>query len=285
MNNQKNASIIYFDDKVDLSKIKHVVFDMDGTIYKGKILFPYTKSTFDALESMGIGYTYLTNNSSTSAKDYLQKITKLGLKGKDDNIFTSSLATLYYLRQHYPDVKSIYVLGTESLRQEFTEFGYKMITEYDEEEPEMIIVAFDTTLTYDRLCKGTYWVQQGKPFIATHPDTVCPTDKQTVLVDCGAVCALIKDVTEREPEAIPGKPSPEMLQGIMARYNLQKDEIAMVGDRLYTDLEMARRAGIVGVLVLTGEATLETLAESGMQPELVLDNISTLAQLLKESRQ
>jgi len=280
----QNQSVYYRNPNTDLKRIRHVVFDMDGTIYKGKILFPYTKSTFQTLESLGIGYTYLTNNSSKNAKDYFQKIKNLGLNGTNDNIFTSSLATQFYLRKHHPDKKTVYLIGTESLRQEFEEFGYRVLSGTEDDEPDLVVVAFDTTLTYERLCKGTYWIQQGKPYIATHPDTVCPTDQPTVLVDCGAVCALIQDVTGRVPEAIPGKPDPAMLQGIMERYRLEKDEIAMVGDRLYTDLEMARRAGVVGVLVLTGEATLEDLEKSDLQPELVLDNISTLGHLLTEAK-
>lgn len=275
----------YLNPMVDLSKIKRVAFDMDGTIYKGGTLFPYTKDVFETLEKIGVDYTFLTNNSSKSAKDYLTKILKLGLKATPDNITTSASATFFYLKQHYPDVKKIYVLGTASLREEFEDHGYTMIDEYNEQdEPELVVVAFDTTLTYDRLCKGTYWVGQGKPYIATHPDTVCPTDLDTILVDCGAVQALIKDVTGREPEAVPGKPDKDMIGGIMDKYGLKKDEIMMVGDRIYTDMEMARRAEIPGVLVLTGEATLETLKESGLTPELVLDNISILADLLVQAK-
>ena len=275
----------YLNPTVDLSKIKRVAFDMDGTIYKGGTLFPFTKRVFETLEEIGVDYTFLTNNSSKSAKDYLAKILKLGLKATPDNITTSASATFFYLKQHYPNVKKIYVLGTASLREEFEDHGYYMIDEYNEkEEPELVVVAFDTTLTYDRLCKGTYWVGQGKPYVATHPDTVCPTDLDTILVDCGAVQALIKDVTGREPEAVPGKPDENMIGGIMDKYGLQRDEIMMVGDRIYTDMEMARRAKIAGVLVLTGEATLDTLKESGLTPELVLDDISVLADLLVKAK-
>ncbi len=275
----------YLNPTVDLTKIKRVAFDMDGTIYKGGTLFPYTKGVFETLEKIGVDYTFLTNNSSKSAKDYLKKILNLGLKATPDNITTSASATFFYLKEHYPTVKKIYVLGTASLREEFVDHGYTMIDEYNEQdEPELVVVAFDTTLTYDRLCKGTYWIGQGKPYIATHPDTVCPTDLDTILVDCGAVQALIKDVTGREPEAVPGKPDKDMIGGIMDKYGLKKDEIMMVGDRIYTDMEMARRAEIPGVLVLTGEATLETLKESGLTPELVLDNISVLADLLVQAK-
>ncbi len=275
----------YLNPTVDLSKIKRVVFDMDGTIYKGKTLFPFTRDVFATLDRIGIDYTFLTNNSSKSAKDYLTKILNLGLTATPDNIATSASATFFYLKQHYPEVKKIYVLGTASLREEFVDHGYTMIDEFNEtEEPELVVVAFDTTLTYERLCKATYWIGQNKPYVATHPDTVCPTDLDTILVDCGAVQALIEDVTGRRPEAVPGKPNKDMIEGIMDKYGLKNDEIIMVGDRIYTDMEMARRAQVPSALVLTGEATLETLKESGLTPELVLDNISVLADLLVKAQ-
>lgn len=275
----------YINPTVDLAKIKHVAFDMDGTIYKGGTLFEFTPGVFETLEKLGIGYTYLTNNSSKSAKDYLKKILSLNLKATPDNVSTSATATYFFLRKNYPNVKKVYVLGTASLREEFAEQGYTLIDEYNEkDEPDLVVVAFDTTLTYDRLCKATYWIGKGKPYIATHPDTVCPTDQETILVDCGAVQALIENVTGRKPEAVPGKPDPATIGGVMDKYGLERDEIMMVGDRIYTDLEMARRAKIPGVLVLTGEATLETLKEAGWTPELVLDDISVLADLLVEAK-
>ena len=283
--NLNEHPVHYLNPTVDLTRIKRVVFDMDGTIYKGGTLFPFTKDVFETLERIGVEYTFLTNNSSKSAKDYLKKILNLGLKATPDNISTSATATFFYLKQHYPKVKKVYVLGTASLREEFADHGYTLINEDNEtDEPELVVVAFDTTLTYDRLCKATYWIGEGKPYVATHPDTVCPTDKPTILVDCGAVQALIADVTKRRPEAVPGKPDAAMIGGILDKYGLQADEVMMVGDRIYTDLEMARRAKVVGVLVLTGEATLETLKESGLTPELVLDDISVLRDLLVRAK-
>lgn len=276
-------SVVYQSPEADPGLVRHVAFDMDGTIYRGSRLFPYTKSVLETLERLHIGYTYLTNNSSRSVSDYFEKIKKLGLPGSIDNIYTSSSATLDWLRGEYPDLQKIRLLGTDSLKEEFRLHGYTVIDGESEEKPELVLVAFDTNLIYSDLCKTVWWVQQGLPYVATHPDLVCPTDRETVLVDCGAVCALIESITGRKPQAIPGKPSPAMLTGLMKRHQLSPKQMVMVGDRLYTDLEMARRAGVIGVLVLTGEATLETLAASSVRPDFVLDNIATLADILENS--
>lgn len=267
-----------------LAAIRHVVLDMDGTIYSGNTLFPYTREAFEIFEQLGISYTYLTNNSSRSAKDYLDKIRGLGLKGNEDNIFTSSLATLAYLKKRYPDVRSLLLLGTESLKREFREAGYRLVSEEDDREPDMVVVAFDMSLSYRPLCRAAWWIKQGKPYIATHPDLICPTDQPTVLVDCGAICDCLASVTGRRPDRIPGKPDRAMIDGIIEKHELRPEEVAMVGDRLYTDLEMARRAGVVGVLVLSGEATLEDLQKSVLDPEVVVDDILVLARCLQRSR-
>jgi len=267
-----------------LARIRHLVFDMDGTIYRGKTLFSYTKAAFDLLERCGISYTYLTNNSSISTKDYLVKIRQLGLSGNEQNVYTSSLATLDYLRKVFPNVQSLYLLGTDSLKTEFVEAGYRIIDENDEEEPELVVVAFDTSMVYNRLCKAAWWVKQGKPYIATHPDAVCPTDLPTVLIDCGAVCDCIASATGRKPDRVLGKPDRSMIDGIIEKHGLAPHEIGMVGDRLYTDIEMARVAGIVGVLVLCGEATLDDLKNSHLDPEIVVDNILTLAQSIEKAK-
>jgi NagD protein len=265
-----------------LKKIRHIALDMDGTIYCGSTLFPFTIKTLEQFGKLGIGHTFLTNNSSKSVDAYIEKLREMGIKSNRDNMFTSTMATLDYLRDKYPNAKKLFVFGTESLRKEFEQEGFTVIRENDNAEPELVIVGFDTTLTYDRMCKAAWWIKQSKPFIATHPDWVCPTDQPTVLVDCGSVCAALTAATGVKPEAVLGKPDPCMLTGILKRHNLQPDELAMVGDRIYTDMAMAEKAGAFGVLVLSGEAALKDVETSRINIPLVVKNISELAQLLNE---
>jgi NagD protein len=264
-----------------LSDIRHLVFDLDGTIYRGQTLFPYTLESLEILESCGVTYTYLTNNSSISAKDYLQKIRRLGLCCREDNLYTSSLATIDFMRSNYPNLSTIYLLGTESLKMEFIDAGYRVIFGDEPDEPEAVVVAFDTTLTYAKFCKAAWWVKRGKLYLATHPDLVCPTDLPTILIDCGAVCKCIASVTGRIPDQILGKPNRLMVDGIVQRYKLNPNEIGMVGDRLYTDIEMARRAGIIGILVLSGEATQADLEKTDQTPTFIFNTILDLAQEIK----
>ena len=245
-------------------------------------MFPYTKAFLARLDDMGIGYTFLTNNSSKSVEAYLEHLKKMGIETTRDRMYTSSLATIDFMKSSHPDIESVYILGTPSLKEEFAANGYKVME--DDDEPDAIVAGFDTTLTFAHLCQASWWVEQGKPYFATHPDLICPTNLPTVLVDCGAVCAAIESATGRKPDAIPGKPDPAMLQGIMARHGLQPSEMAMVGDRLYTDVAMAHNADAVGVLVLTGEATAADAKAADREPDFVLESIEVLGNKLAEAR-
>ncbi len=185
----------------------------------------------------------------------------------------------------------MFVLGTPALRQEFAENGFDLHEPTGERdahgdgaEPDGVIVGFDTTLDYKRLCRAAWWISRGKPFLATHPDAVCPTDEPTLLPDCGAICKLLAHATGVEPEAVLGKPSPAMLYGAAARVGVAARDIAVVGDRLYTDVALAQAAGAVSVLVLSGETTRERALAAERPADFVLENVMELAELLAVAR-
>jgi HAD superfamily hydrolase (TIGR01450 family) len=268
-----------------LKNIRHVALDMDGTIYSGGTLFECTRPFLSLLGGLGIGHTFLTNNSSKSAKDYLAHLQKLGIPAAPDQLYTSTQATIEHLQEHLPAVRRLFVLGTASMRGELAAAGFTITADSPTDEPEAVIVAFDTELTYSRLCRTAYWISKGKPYIATHPDRVCPTDQPTVLVDCGAVCAALKEAAGRAPDVVLGKPDPCMLRGILHRHALAPEQLAMVGDRLYTDMAMAHRAGALGVLVLTGETTAAAAARHNPAPDLIASGLDEFGERLRGARQ
>jgi NagD protein len=267
-----------------LRDIRHVALDMDGTIYKGGTLFACTLPFLARMKALGIGYTFLTNNPSKSSADYLAHLRKMGVAATADELYTTAQATVDCLRTKYPQVKRIFALGTASMLSQFTDAGYVLTQDDPADVPDAVIVGFDLTLAYARLCRAAWWIQQGKPFIATNPDRVCPTDQPTVLVDCGAICALLETATGRGPDVVLGKPDPAMLSGIVARHGLRPGQIAMVGDRIYTDILMAHRANALGVLVLTGEATAQDAAHAQPPPLLVVPSLAELGELLAAYR-
>ncbi len=266
------------------SKIKHVALDMDGTIYMGSTLFDFTIPFLNTLTANGIGYSFLTNNPTKSQEDYLKKLEKLGIHATKDEMYTTAIATIDYIKVHFPNARRLFILGTPSMIAEFERAGFVSVADDPAERPDVLVVAFDMTLQYSRLCRAAWWAKQGVPYIATNPDKVCPTDQEVVLVDCGSICRCIEYATDRRPDIVIGKPNPDMLDGIKNRYGLDASEIAMCGDRIYTDVAMAHNAGALGVLVLSGETTLETALSSDPQPDITALNIAEFAELLLESK-
>ena len=264
-------------------RIRHVALDMDGTIYMGKSLFPWTKRFLSDLTEMGIGYSFLTNNPSKSIADYLHKLETLGIEATREEMYTTALATIDYIRSHYPTAKRLFLLGTPSMISEFEAAGFESTADSADDVPDVVVAAFDMTLTYPRLCRAAWWASQGIPYIATNPDRVCPTDQPVVLVDCGSICKCLEHATGRTPDIVLGKPDPNMLTGIKERFGLRADEIAMVGDRIYTDVAMARNAGALGVLVLSGETTEEVASAADPQPDVTALSLKEFGELLKEA--
>lgn len=267
-----------------LRKLRHVALDMDGTIYMGRTLFPFTIPFLEKLDRLGIEYSFLTNNPSQSINDYIAKLHRMGVPCKDEQMYSTTTATIEYLKVNYPNAKRLFLLGTPSMIQQFEDAGYISCKDSANDVPDVVVAAFDKTLTYSRLCRCAWWISRGLPYLATNPDWVCPTDEPTILVDCGSICACLEGATGRRPDLVIGKPNKEFLLGILNRRGLKPEEAAVVGDRIYTDVQTALNAGSCGVLVLSGETTLETALAAKEPPTITCKDIEEFGNLLEEAR-
>ena len=258
---------------------KLYLFDMDGTLYLGDRLYDFTLDLLDALKKTGRQYLFMTNNSSKSVEDYVKKLEKLGISATREDFMTSSQATAYYLHRHH-EGKTLYVCGTESLKEELRMEGFTVTTDLD--EVECIVMGFDTELTFQKLHDVSYLLltRPDLPYIATNPDYVCPTEFGSV-PDCGSVCDMIFNATKKRPLVI-GKPSPLMPELAMEKLGVSREETCVVGDRIYTDVKSGLNAGITGILVLSGETTREILAESPDRPHLVLEDASEILEAIAQ---
>ncbi len=263
-----------------LQPLVHLVLDVDGTLALDDNLFPTTNQFIEILHDLGMSFTIITNNSSKSRPAHCHRLRRMGLEISDDQILVSTQATLRYLKESHPQVKRLFVLGTPGLQEEFSDAGYTICDHRVEDEPDAVIVGFDMSLTYERLCRAAYWIKNGKKYFATHPDYVCPTDQPTVLVDCGSIINCLKAAAGREPDAILGKPNPQMLEVIRQKHGLGKSQIAMVGDRLYTDMAMAHAAEVASILVLCGETTRDQAESVQPSPDIVVSDPGELGNLL-----
>jgi HAD superfamily hydrolase (TIGR01457 family) len=270
-NTMENSN--FFDQS--LTEIHCFLLDMDGTFYLGEKLFPWSLKFINTINRLDIDFLFLTNNSSKTGRMYAEKITRMGLPISEKKVLTSGEATAIYVQEKFPD-SSVYVVGTSSLVGEFTERGIFI----DEVNPDVIVLGFDTTLTYKKMHKLCDFARAGLPFIATHPDINCPIENG-FMPDIGAMLAFIKSSTKREPDVIVGKPNRMIAEVAAQKLNLPLRNLAIVGDRLYTDIALGQKAGIQSILVLSGETTKEDLAMSPYQPDHVFAHLGELADRLE----
>lgn len=260
-----------------IAGMKLFLFDMDGTLYLGNRLYDFTVELLAEIRRTGGRYLFMTNNSSKSVADYINKLAKLGIEATREDFITSSQATAYYLKKHH-NGQILYVCGTNSLKEELRSEGFT-VTE-NAPDAQCIVMGFDTELTFKKL-EDVSWLLLTReiPFIATNPDLVCPTEFGSV-PDCGSVCQMIFNATGKRPVVI-GKPSPLMPELAMERLDCSKEETCVIGDRIYTDVKSGLNAGITGILVLSGETTLQILEESSDKPHFVLKDASEILDVLK----
>jgi 4-nitrophenyl phosphatase len=256
-----------------LRQIETFMLDLDGTFYLGDQLFPWSLGFLERLTQLGKSFIFVTNNSSRNAAYYLDKLTRMGVDLQMEQVFTSGEATRFYLKQAGYS-REIYLLGTPDLEAEFQNDGFTLTSM----NPGAVVLGFDMTLTYQKLQVACALIRQGVPFIATHPDFNCPTPEGPI-PDCGAMIALIAASTGVKPKII-GKPNAEMVEALCFKFGLEREKVAMVGDRLYTDIAMGQQAGITAILVLSGETQPEDLEGSAFVPDIIAADLGELGRWL-----
>jgi HAD superfamily hydrolase (TIGR01457 family) len=257
-----------------MKPISSVILDMDGTFFLGDALLPGALELIEWLNQQKIQFTFLTNNTSKGKPAYVAMLTRLGVRQEDALIYTAGDATISYLKSNYPG-KKVYLVGTESLRSNFREEGILLV----ENDPEVLVLGYDTELTYQKLVDFSIYLRRGLPYIATHPDLNCPSPIGP-LPDIGSFMALIETSTGRIPDVVLGKPNPGIVQELAKGWGVKVSEMLMVGDRLYTDIALGKTAGVKTALVLTGETKREDLKNALFQPDIICENLTDLLQYL-----
>ncbi|MDO8685659.1 MAG: HAD-IIA family hydrolase [Clostridiales bacterium] len=294
-----NASNI--DPKVFLKGKKLFVLDMDGTFYLGEQLLPGALDFTRKATECGINFLFFTNNSSKSGEVYREKLMKMGLPAEKAVVMTSGDVTIDFIKENYPDSK-VLLVGTPPLEESFKKAGIRLffpeinyhhykqnviiqnISNHDiihqdrlhEDIPPnlIVVIGFDTTLTYEKISMTCRYIREGAPFIATHMDLNCPTE-DGFIPDCGSMCAMITASTGVKPRHL-GKPFPETVLAIERFTGVSAHEMVFVGDRLYTDIATGRNNGAGSILVLTGETTEEDLRVSVIKPDLVYPSLGNI---------
>ena len=266
---------------------KASVCDLDGTLFMGPDpIRPAVDFVIRNTRSGRFRYYYLTNNTSKCPGEYLKKISGANIPVTPEQILTPLITLEAYIREK--GYKSVFLLAGEKVTAHLAERlkDAGVTFEYSPEENELIALTYDKELTYDKLAKATsLWNMRNVPpspmcpvrtknqapvdFVATHPDMCCPSERGPI-PDIGGMMRFLEITNGMKPSHVFGKPSPTLLAPVLAQF--RPEEIAVVGDRLYTDKAIADNAGVDFVCVLSGETTPEDLKNyTGTPPAIVVE--------------
>ncbi len=256
-----------------LSDIDAVFLDLDGTIYLGNELIPGALAFLSRCDERGVKRFFLSNNSSRSVNQYVAKLQGLGIPANSEDVLLSTHDLLSWLSAN--EISETWLVGTEGMREMMENSGVSTASD----NPQYVVLGYDTEITYEKIATASIHLHKGVPMVASHPDMVCPSPDGG-LPDTGAYMAMFEATTGVRPVHICGKPEPGMILHKIEALDLIPERCAMVGDRLYTDMAMATRAGVQGVLVLSGEANSEDVValSSGAEqmPTLVVESVDSL---------
>ena len=252
-----------------LDGIDAIFLDLDGTIYLGGEPIEGALDFLERLKQRGIRRFFLSNNSSKSVSQYLEKLTSMGIPATEQDILLSTHDLLSWLKKE--GITETYLVGTGGMREMLEDDGIRTRAQ----SPQYVVLGYDTEINYEKLSTASIHLHRGVPMVASHPDIVCPSPDGG-LPDTGAYIDLFEATTGVRPVHICGKPNPGMILHKIVELGLRPDNCAMVGDRLYTDIEMAERSGVHGILVLSGEATMSDASQAIQKPSLIVDSVASL---------
>lgn len=276
----------------DITKKKAFVCDLDGTLFMGPDpIKPAVDFVIDSTVSGRFGFFYLTNNTSKTPEEYMKKIAGAEIPVSPEQILTPLITLEAYIREK--GYKSVYLLAGEKVKAYLTErlADAGVAFEYDPEKNELIALTYDKELTYAKLADATsLWNMRNVPpspmcpvrtvnrtpvdYVATHPDNCCPSERGPI-PDIGGMMKFLEITNGMKPSRVFGKPSPTLLKTVLDRF--APEEIAVVGDRLYTDKAIADNAGVDFVCVLSGETTREDLAKyTGSEPAITVETFNLI---------
>lgn len=251
-------------------KIKAVISDMDGVIYRGKELVPGAKDFIKRLIDTKMKFLFLTNNSEQTPIDLLRKLEAMGVEGlTEENFITSAMATAIFLHEQKPK-GTAFVIGGGGLINELYKAGFSI----SENKPDYVVVGKTSSYNYDMIKKASKLINNGAKFIATNPDMIDPIEGGFEPA-CGALLAPIERSTGKIPYIV-GKPNALMMTIAKNKLGVHAAEALMVGDRMDTDIVGGMEIGMRTCLVLSGVSTKESIEEFPYRPDHIFNNVGEI---------
>ena len=252
---------------------KYFLIDLDGTINLDDNMIEGADEFLNKIIESGRDFYFFTNNSSNNAEVCAKRMAKIGYPVSEDKVIVSSHVTTDFLLRHRKG-KTVYLLGNDRLTSDMKKAGIVLV----QDNPDIVVLGLDTTLTYDKLFKASKFISTGSEYIITHPDLNCPTSSGFI-PDVGSLSKVLEAATGKTP-LVMGKPTTMAVDYITNKLGCTKDEIAFVGDRLETDIAIGYYHNFPTAFVLSGISTEEDLAKSDIVPSVVAQSVKDLVKYL-----
>ncbi len=262
-----------------LRNIQGLISDMDGVLWRGREPMPGLIEFFAFLRQANIRVALATNNASKTSLDYVQRLAGMGVQVSRAEILCAAEVTAEHLATIMPGAR-IFVIGETPLEHALAERGLVVVPE-DAAQADAVVVGWNRNLTWNKLARATQLIRGGARFVGTNADRTWPSE-DGLLPGNGANLAFLQAATDVEPLII-GKPGKAMFDQALARVGLDATSVAMLGDRLETDIEGGYRAGLMTIFVCSGVHTRQEAERYPAQPDLIFENIAELTRVWQEA--
>ncbi len=247
--------------------------DMDGVLLGPNGLIPGADTFVERVRERGHGLQVVTNNSLFTPDEIVERMAKVGLSMRPEEIWTSAMAAASYVSDGTRATR-VFAIGRPAIHDALSDFGCVV----DASTAEVVVLAETRNYDFDEFARAVQLIDQGAAFVATNPEPTSPTLNGPV-PGCGAMAALIERATGVAPHIV-GKPNPGMIRSGLARLGVDTAQAVLVGDRIETDVVAGAQAGLTTVLVLSGVTTLEEVGQAVTAPDIIVGSLGELVHLL-----
>ena len=254
---------------------KYFIIDMDGTFYLGDKMIDGADEFIRHIRDCGKDFYFFTNNSSHDAKECMAKLEKIGFPVDDKRVIISSHVAIDFIKRKR-EGKRIYLLANENFTNDCIKAGLNLVND----NPDIVLLGFDTTLTYEKINKAANFIANGAEYIATHPDKNCPL-AEGFMTDTGSMIEMFYASAGRYPDIIVGKPYEYTVDYVTHFLSCERSEICFIGDRLETDIAIGMKNGTKSVLVYSEVTTPEMYEESDIKATVAVKDLKSLSEYVK----
>ena len=256
--------------KINNRKIKAVILDMDGVLWRENTPLADLTAVFNQFSNKGIPVTLATNNGTNTPDQYVNKLKKFGVQINPEQVVTSSMATAFLVKKEFPNGGPVYMMGSDALKTNLEEEGFY----HSVSDPQAVVAGLKWDFDYQTIKETSLVIQRGIPFYYTNPDPTYPSPEGEV-PGAGTLLAALESASGIKAK-IAGKPQPYLFEVSMERMGSLPEETAVIGDRISTDILGGYNAGCLTVFVLSGINSMEDLENLEIRPDLIIENINDL---------